>query len=574
MVYTKHFTIHTTDHLDKSQKYIEEASKTELAPTDSVSTHIDNLFPYVINDNKTLSKKLVSGYGIIDVENAVEEFYLTKERAAIARGTDLVFNKRLNKVIFDRKKYEQGYGKGQRVLAHHLIQSFSPDDNLTPEQIHEIGRRTMLEFTGGEYEFVIATHIDKAHIHNHIVVNSTNIHTGKAMNWKIIKQKNGKEIDKTKELFEKVSDKISSEYGAKIIEKSPKNTHKKYTMWQTESLYKQKIKSRIDFLLAHSSSIDDFVIKADALNLAVDFSKKWATYKLLDEPQIKNTRSRSLSKKNPSKYNYDSIAERVKENKVSYSLDDVVNRYEEKSSKVDNDFDYQLTIDDWQISHKTDKGYYLNVDFGFGNRGKLFIGAYKVDPLPDGRYNIYVKRNDYFYLMNEKSSERNKYMTGETLIKQLRLYNGSTPLKKEPVMRTIDELVDSINFLAVHEIEGTRQLKALGEKLEHAFFEAEETVNHLDEKIIELNNITKQMLSSSVSETVEIQKQLHDLLPDATLAEFTLEDIQGEIESITLSQSLLESKLEGTRKEINKLHEIQAVQSKKEETKKENYPKI
>lgn len=574
MVYTKHFTIHTTDHLNKSQKYIAEASKTELASIDSVSTHIDNLFPYVINDTKTLSKKLVSGYGIIEVENAVEEFYLTKERAAIARGTDLVFNKRLNRVIFDRKKYEQGYGKGQRVLAHHLIQSFSPDDNLTPEQIHEIGRKTMLEFTGGDYEFVIATHIDKAHIHNHIVVNSTNIHTGKAMNWKIIKQKNGNELDKTKELFEKVSDKISSEYGAKIIEKSPKNTHKKYTMWQTESMFKEKIKSRIDFLINHSSSIEDFLMKADALNLSVDFSKKWATYKLLDEPQIKNTRSRNLSKKNPTQYNYDSIAEKLKESKVSYRLDEVVNLYEEKTSKVENDFDYQLTIDDWQISHKTEKGYYLNVDFGFGNRGKLFIGAYKVDPLQDGRYNIYVKRNDYFYLMNEKSSERNKYMTGETLIKQLRLYNGSTPLKKEPIMRTIDELVDSINFLAIHEIEDTRQLKALEQKLESAFFEAEDTLNHLDEKIIELNNITKRMLSSSLSENVEVQKQLHELLPDATLAEFTLEDIQGEIESITLSQSLLESKLEGTRKEMNKLHEIQAVQSKKEDTKKENYPKI
>lgn len=78
------------------------------------------------------------------------------------------------------------------------------------------------------------------------------------MNWKIIKQQNGKNKDKTKELFEKVSDKVSSEYGAKIIEKSPKQTHTKYTKWQTESIYKQKIKSRLDFLLEQSSSIQDF----------------------------------------------------------------------------------------------------------------------------------------------------------------------------------------------------------------------------------------------------------------------------------------------------------------------------
>ena len=70
-------------------------------------------------------------------------------------------------------------------------------------------------------------------------------------------------------------------------------------MWETESLYKEKIKSRLDFLLEQSSSINDFLEKAEALNLSVDFSKKWTTYRLLDEPQIKNTRSRSLSKSAP-----------------------------------------------------------------------------------------------------------------------------------------------------------------------------------------------------------------------------------------------------------------------------------
>ncbi|WP_444811858.1 relaxase/mobilization nuclease domain-containing protein, partial [Streptococcus canis] len=47
------------------------------------------------------------------------------------------------------------------VLAHHIVQSFSPDDNLTPEEVNEIGRKTALEFTGGDYQFVVATHMDK-----------------------------------------------------------------------------------------------------------------------------------------------------------------------------------------------------------------------------------------------------------------------------------------------------------------------------------------------------------------------------------------------------------------------------
>ncbi|EGO7772998.1 TPA: relaxase/mobilization nuclease domain-containing protein [Enterococcus faecalis] len=575
MVYTKHFVIHTMKHLSQAKDYVEQATKTQLSKNEATDSHLDNLFPYVFNDDKTMSKQLVSGHGITILEDAANEFLLTKEKFARRKGTHIVFNPVTEKLEFDKKSIERGNGRGKAVLAHHLIQSFSPEDDLTPEQVHEIGRKTILEFTGGQHEFIVATHVDKAHIHNHIIVNSTNLTTGKALNWKIIKQQNGKNKDKTKELFEKVSDKISSEYGAKIIEKSPKNSHKKYTLWETESLYKKKIKSRLDFLLDHSSSIDDFLEKAEALNVSVDFSKKWTTYRLLDEPQIKNTRSRSLLKSDPTKYNYEKIIERLKENKNVLTLEEVVARYEEKSEQTKNEFDYQLTIDEWQISHKTTRGYYVNVDFGFGERGKVFIGAYKVDPLENGQYNIYVKRKDFFYLMNEKNADRNRYMTGETLIKQLRLYNGQTPLKKEPVMRTIDELVNAINFLAANEIEDTRQLKLLEEKLESAFLEAEKTLETLDEKVLKLHQLSNLLLENELQGDPElIQKKLKTLLPDATLAEFSYEDVQGEIEAIKTSQSILENKLERTRNEINQLREIQAVQKKEPEKQTDIKPKL
>ncbi|MDK7811326.1 relaxase/mobilization nuclease domain-containing protein [Enterococcus faecalis] len=575
MVYTKHFVIHTMKHLSQAKDYVEQATKTQLSKNETTDSHLDNLFPYVFNDDKTMSKQLVSGHGITILEDAANEFLLTKEKFARRKGTHIIFNPVTEKLEFDKKSIERGNGRGKAVLAHHLIQSFSPEDDLTPEQVHEIGRKTILEFTGGQHEFIVATHVDKAHIHNHIIVNSTNLTTGKALNWKIIKQQNGKNKDKTKELFEKVSDKVSSEYGAKIIEKSPKQTHTKYTKWQTESIYKQKIKNRLDFLLEQSSSIQDFLEKAEALNLFVDFSNKWTTYRLLDEPQLKNTRSRSLSKSDPTKYNYEKIIERLKENKNVLTVEECVKRYGEKSEQEKNDFDYQFTIEPWQLSHKTDRGYYININYGFGNSGKLFIGGYKVDPLDNGNFNIYVKRNEYFYFISDKDSTKSKYLTGASLIKQLRLYNGQTPLKKEPVMRTIDELVSAINFLAANEIEDTRQLKLLEEKLESAFIEAEQTLETLDEKMIELHQLSNLLLENELHGDPEmIQKKLKTLLPDATLAEFSYEDVQGEIEAIKTSQSLLENKLERTRNEMNQLHEIQYVHKKETEKQNDVRPKL
>ena len=311
------------------------------------------------------------------------------------------------------------------------------------------------------------------------------------------------------------------------------------------------------------------------MNLSADFSNKWTTYRLLDEPQIKNTRSRSLSKSDPTRYNYEKIIERLKENKNVLTVEECVKRYEEKNEQEKNNFDYQFTIEPWQLSHKTERGYYINIDYGYGNSGKLFVGGYKVDPLANGNYNIYIKRNEYFYFMSDKDATKSKYLTGASLIKQLRLYNGQTPLKREPVMQTIDELVSAINFLAANEIEDTRQLKLLEEKLEVAFLEAEKTLETLDEKMLELHQLSNLLLENELQGDPElIQKKLKTLLPDATLAEFSYEDVRGEIEAIKTSQTLLESKLERTRNEINQLHEIQAVQEKEPEKQTDIKPKL
>lgn len=59
-----------------------------------------------------------------------------------------------------------------KLLAFHAVQSFVPGE-VTPEQAHEIGLETMKKWLKDEYEFVIATHVDKNHIHNHIIIGNT-----------------------------------------------------------------------------------------------------------------------------------------------------------------------------------------------------------------------------------------------------------------------------------------------------------------------------------------------------------------------------------------------------------------
>lgn len=530
MVYTKHFFIHQLDHLKNAEEYIQNEEKTTVKDNDT-SDHLENLFPYLINEEKTLNKKLVSSFGISSAENASDEFTATKLNAALAKGTNVEIDLNTGKLkSFELKHLESG----NKILAHHIVQSFSPEDNLSPEEIHEIGRKTILELTGNEYEFVISTHVDREHIHNHIIFNSTNMITGKSFRW----------LKGTKATLEKISDKHAAKAGAKIIDKSPKNSHKKYTMWQTENIYKHKIKSRLDFLIEHSSDIEDFKKKAAALYLQVDFSKKWSTYRLLDQPQIKNTRGRNLSKSNPQKYSLENIEQRINENTTIFSIEEVVNHYEEKEQAIKNDFDYQLKIESWQVDQVTSKGIYLNVDFGVANHGQLFIGGYKVDQLENGDFNLYVKHDDLFYFMNDQNAGRNRYMNGETLVKQLSLYNGTVPLKKEPVLSELNEIISAINFLAEHDVSDGKQMQRLEIKLENTLQASKIKLKELDKKVIELNQLAKDSLLADSSNL--------NLAND-------YETIQRELSSVKQSRAILHERFTEIVSEIEEYQEIRAV---------------
>ncbi|ROZ24529.1 relaxase/mobilization nuclease domain-containing protein, partial [Enterococcus avium] len=202
---------------------------------------LSNTLDYIVDPKKTNNYELVSGQNIHVPQQALEEMLLTREFA------NLVGNQ--------PRKNER--------FAYHFVQSFSPEDQLTPEQIHEIGRKTMNKYLGDSAEFVIATHTDKKHLHNHIVLNATNPKTLKKFHQTSIQFEELKEI----------SDKISLEYGAKVIDRTLKNSHKKYQQYLAQNSYRNEIKTKLKFLMTHANSWEDFKEKARALNIKVDDTK-------------------------------------------------------------------------------------------------------------------------------------------------------------------------------------------------------------------------------------------------------------------------------------------------------------
>ena len=163
-----------------------------LHSKDGLSKALD----YIVNPEKTNGGELVSGQNINVPNNAYNEMLLTREMAILAGN---------------QPKQNERFG-------FHFVQSFSPEDNLTPEQVHEIGLKTMKAYLGESAEFVLATHTDKEHLHNHIILNATNPKTLKKF------QQSRYQFDELKE----ISDTVSKEYGCKIIENSLENFHKQY----------------------------------------------------------------------------------------------------------------------------------------------------------------------------------------------------------------------------------------------------------------------------------------------------------------------------------------------------------
>lgn len=514
--------IKTPSNLKIAVRYILNEAKTLVSGT--AESDLD--FPLVYHDGE-LQMKLVSGNGISDFSVADEEMVMTKLAAAFKKGDD------------DLKELSSG----KQVLAHHIIQSFSPDDNLTPEQVHEIGRQTMLELTGGNYEFVIATHTDKDHLHNHIILNTTNTSTLKKFRWE----------KKTLKNLRAISDKYAARYGAKIIEPTMKNSYTKYSAWRRQNNYRFEIKERLDFLLKHSLSLEDFKHKAAALDLQIDFSGKFVKYKLLDQPQQRNVRDDTLSKKGL--YSLEKIKERISKNQLVFDVEELKEQYQESKEKTANDFELKLEVESWQVEQESKQGIYVQMDMGALNSGTILIPSHKVDKNEDGNYTIYIKEKDYFYFLNPDQSQKNRYMMGLTVARQLAKQNGETLVTKNAQISSMRELIKEYNFLVEHGVTDGTQFQHLEERFNEKIEATQEELRQLDERLGRYHKIEGALLA--IQQSPENSLAAVQLLDDLGVPkDMGLEDVSQLIKQFQIEKGALQEFFDDTLKHYTDYRDV------------------
>lgn len=535
MVVTKVFQIKQPGNLKNAINYIVNDAKTLKA--DDMNDP-ENIFSYEVQGEEVF-KRLVSGYDLTDSsdkETVYDDFILTKMSADSLNGNDR---------LSDLKNPD-------RVLAHHLIQSFSPDDNLTPEQIHEIGRKTVLELTGGNHQFIIATHMDKGHIHNHIIFNTTNSTTLKKFEWK----------KGTKQSLSKISDKHSEIAGAKIIEPKMNNSYTKYSAWKESNNFRQTIKSKLDFLLKNSVDLYDFNEKAKELYLEIDISGKYTTYKLKGSNQKRGVRDRTLSKNG--KYNIDQIEERLKNNIAVIPLEKISEKFNELQKSKEQDFEYKLLIEKWQIKERSPKSIYVEIEFGVDRKGTISIPSQKLDQLEDGNFYAYLKRNDFFYFLNDQNATQNKFVNGTTVIKQLAQKNGQSILTKNRNISMLNRYVEELNFLALNGVTNSTQFKELEDQFKNKLEETDHELERLDNKLAKTNKVLGALIDYQTNLTPS--KASEEILQKARIDKNTdPEMIKKEMKEIHIERTNLKNVRDNIVKDYDRQQNI-----KKDHTKQKN----
>ena len=192
-----------------------------VTKTHPIKSTLKAAIDYICNPEKTDGKLLVSSYGCA-AETADIEFAWTR-RHAIDKGTN---------------------------LGRHLIQAFQPGE-VTPEQAHEIGMELAKEILGGKYEFVLTTHIDKNHVHNHLIFNAVSF----------ADHKHYHSNKRSYHYIRRTSDRLCKEHGLSVIIPG-QDKGKSYIEHQTAqngTSYKAKLKAAIDRLLPACSNLEELL---------------------------------------------------------------------------------------------------------------------------------------------------------------------------------------------------------------------------------------------------------------------------------------------------------------------------
>lgn len=216
----------------------------------AVRTTVQKSLAYILNPDKT------------------EDLLYTASLNCMTNPTDAYLNMKMVYEQYSGRPFDEPLpekGKG-RVKAIHYIQSFSPDENISPKQAHRIAKAFVRKTFGDDCKAVIATHVDKHHVHSHIILNSYSL-TGQ----KFYDNKT------TRNHVREYSDCVCLAFGIQPLKaKSSKAKNSSYAEWSNKckgTSWKEQIKLEIDVLIPQVKNVDELMCELERLGYTVNRRK-------------------------------------------------------------------------------------------------------------------------------------------------------------------------------------------------------------------------------------------------------------------------------------------------------------
>lgn len=586
------------------------------------------LIKYILNPDKTDNLKLVSDFGM---SNYLD--FPSYEEMVEMYNVNFTNNDKLYESRNDRQEKHQ-----QNIHAHHLIQSFSPEDNLTPEEINRIGYETMMDLTGGRFRFIVATHTDKDHVHNHILINAIDRNSDKKLIWNYALERN----------LRMISDRISKMAGAKIIEK--RYSYRDYQKYR-QSNHKFELKQHLYFLMQQSKSFDDFLEKAEQLHVHIDFNQKHSRFMMMDRAMTKPIRGRQLSKRDlydedffrthfakieiESRLKFllgrvnslEELLTKAKElnliidlkqknvtfileedtqkislghkkisdkklydvnffqdyfknkevgdseglenlqeqyhafqeerDKDKVSTEDIEEAFETFKEKRDAVHEFEVELAEHQIETLVDEGIYIKASFGIKQSGIIFIPNYQLDILEEDnqkKYKVYIRETTSYFVYNKEYSDKNQYIKGRTLIRQLTNDSKMIPYRR-PAVEKLQEKISEINLL-IELTETDKKYQDIKDSLVTEIAELDIKLNQTNKKIATLNKMVEVLINLKSAE-MSSQKLARYEFSKLNLTEsISLEQVNEEIRVLQEELGHYLDEYEGLAKRLEKFVKI------------------
>lgn len=314
---------------------------------------------------------------------------------------------------------------------------------------------------------------------------------------------------------------------------------------------KIEIESRLEFLLECVDSLEALLTKAKELNLTIDLKQKNVVFTLEENGKQISLSHKKISEKKlydvaffqnyfedkefvsaeaveSLREQYHSFQEERDKEKVS--TEEIEEAFEEFKEKRNAVHEFEVELVEHQIDKLVDEGIYIKVSFGIKQSGLVFIPNYQLDIMEEDnqkKYKVYIRETTSYFVYNKEYSDKNQYIKGRTLIRQLTNDSRVIPYRRLTV-ESLQEKITEINLL-IELIETDKKYKDIKDELVAEIAELDIKLNQTNEKIATLNKMAEVLINLKSDDPSSRKLVKYDFSKLNLTESITLEQVTEEI---------------------------------------------